>query len=68
MANAEMTPVCYFDLKTKKIGVKLSDINEISLFATVVIYENPIQSALWGKQCSKRWVSECDISDNRQLI
>ena len=40
-----MTPINYIDLKNKKIAVKLSYINEISLFATVVIYGNPIQSA-----------------------
>ena len=57
-----MTPINYIELKTKKIAVKLSDINEISLFATVVIYENPVHSALWENGGVRRG-SKCDIRE-----
>ncbi|HYT02568.1 MAG TPA: hypothetical protein VEL70_06625 [Candidatus Acidoferrum sp.] len=67
-----MTPVNYIDLKTKKIAVKLSDIIEISLFATVVIYGNPIQSALWEnirvKGGAASAISEKHCSDFNRLV
>ena len=72
IANTEMTPINYIELKTKKIAVKLSDINEISLFATVVIYQNPVQSALWENGGVKGGVastiSEKHCSDFNRLV
>ncbi len=60
------------DLKNKKIAVKLSDINEISLFASVVIYENPVQSALWEnggvKGGAASAISEKHCSDFNRLV